>query len=141
MSDPYDLQRFLDAQAPVYDQALAELRAGRKTSHWMWFVFPQLKGLGRSETAKFYAISGAAEAEAYLEHPILGKRLRDCVETLLTLPHLSANEIFDSPDDLKLHSSLTLFAQVAEAGSVFQRLLQQLFRGEPDPKTLFALRA
>ena len=141
MSDPYDLQRFLDAQAPIYDQALAEIRAGRKTSHWMWFIFPQLEGLGRSETAQRYAISGAAEAKAYLAHPILGERLHDCAETLISLPHLSANEIFGSPDDLKLHSCLTLFAYVAGPDSVYQRLLQQLFLGEPDPNSLFALRA
>jgi len=130
------LQRFLDAQAPVIDTALAELRAGRKRSHWMWYIFPQFDGLGFSATSRRYAIRSIAEAEAYLRHPVLGARLRECVEAVLGVAGRSAYEIFGSPDESKLRSCATLFAQVSPPGSVFERLLDQYFQGEPDRRTL-----
>lgn len=135
-SESYDLDRFLDAQRGAYDTALAEIRAGRKQTHWMWFVFPQIEGLGSSSTSRFYAIKSAAEARAFLAHPVLGPRLRECADVVLHLRARSATEVFGSPDDLKLRSSATLFAAVAEPNSVFEHLLAQYFRGEPDKKTL-----
>lgn len=134
--DPYDLNRFVQAQAGIYEHALAELRAGRKRSHWMWYVFPQIAGLGFSATSQRYAIQGVAEAEAYLQHPVLGPRLVECVETLLQLDGLSAHEIFGSPDDMKLRSCATLFAHISSAGSIFERLLDKYYQGEHDEKTL-----
>lgn len=134
--DPYKLDRFVDAQRGVYDTALAEIRAGRKQTHWMWFVFPQIDGLGSSPTSRFYAIKSAAEAQAYLAHPVLGERLRECADSLLHLGVRSASDVFESPDDLKLRSSATLFAAVSEPNSVFEHLLTRYFRGEPDKKTL-----
>ena len=139
MDDPHDLDRFVDAQAPVYGQALAELASGRKRSHWMWFVFPQLRGLGRSETARRFGIASQAEASAYLRHPVLGPRLRACVAQLLALPPRTANEIFDSPDDLKLRSCLTLFDAAAHPDPLFRQGLDRYFGGEPDPATLALL--
>ncbi len=139
--DPYDLQRFVDAQAPDYERALAEVTAGRKQSHWMWYVFPQLAGLGRSTIAQRYAIRSAAEAAAYLAHPVLGPRLRACAAAALAVVGRSATEVFGSPDDAKLRSSATLFAQVSPAGSVFHGLLDRYFGGAPDPATLGILRA
>ena len=136
MSDAFDLDRFVRAQAQVYDDALDEILDGRKTSHWMWFVFPQLAGLGRSETAQRYAIRGLDEAHAYLAHPLLGERLRECTQALLRLEGRSAHEIFGSPDDMKLHSSLTLFSLVAEPGSAFEKALGQYFDGVRDQATL-----
>lgn len=136
MADPYRLARFVDAQAGVYETALAELRRGRKTSHWMWFVFPQIAGLGSSATARTYAIASLDEARAYLAHPILGPRLRTCVDALLRHEVITAHEIFGSPDDLKLRSSLTLFAAAAPDEPIFQRALAKYFSGEPDPLTL-----
>lgn len=136
MADPYRLARFVDAQAGVYETALAELRRGRKTSHWMWFVFPQVAGLGSSATARTYAIASLDEARAYLAHPILGPRLRTCVDALLRHEIITAHEIFGSPDDLKLRSSLTLFAAAAPDEPIFQRALAKYFGGEPDPLTL-----
>ena len=112
-SDPFDLQRFLSAQEGVYVAALAELRGGRKRTHWMWFVFPQFQGLGSSPTARRFAISSLDEARAYLEHPVLGARLRECADALIGLPGRNASDVFGYPDDLKLRSSMTLFDQVA----------------------------
>lgn len=134
--DPYVLGRFVQAQETSYDQALNEIRAGRKRSHWMWFVFPQFDGLGFSETSRHYSIKSVAEAEAYLKHPVLGSRLLECAEALLAVEGRSAHDIFGSPDDLKLRSCATLFAHVSPAGSVFELLLDKYFEGEPDQKTL-----
>ena len=136
MSDAFDLDRFVRAQAQVYEDALDEILDGRKTSHWMWFVFPQLAGLGRSEIAQRYAIRGLDEARAYLAHPLLGERLRECTQALLRVEGRSAHDIFGSPDDMKLHSSLTLFSLVAEPGSAFERALGRYFGGVPDQATL-----
>jgi uncharacterized protein (DUF1810 family) len=136
VADPHHLQRFVDAQDGMFDTALAELRAGAKQSHWMWFIFPQLAGLGRSPTAQYYAIRSLDEARAYLEHPLLGPRLRQCVEALL--PHAgkhSAEAILGPIDALKLRSSLTLFDHVAPE-DVFARALAGFFGGEPDARTL-----
>ncbi len=135
-SDPYNLVRFVRAQADDYEQALSEIRSGRKRSHWMWYIFPQLDGLGFSSMSKRYAIKSLAEAEAYLNHPVLGPRLRDCAQAVLEVQGRSASEIFGSPDDMKLKSCATLFARVSPAGSVFHRLLETYFQGEPDTKTL-----
>jgi len=135
MGDPFDLQRFIDAQEPVYRQACAELAAGRKTSHWMWFVFPQLKGLGRSATAQHYGIGSAAEAQAYLAHPLLGPRLAQCTGLVLAVEGRSAHEIFGTPDDLKFRSCMTLFAR-ATGEALFTRALDRYFGGRPDPATL-----
>lgn len=134
--DPFDLNRFIEAQQGIYDQALAEVRRGRKESHWMWFIFPQLDGLGRSPTAQFYALKTLAEARAYLDHPVLGPRLIACCQALLEQTGLSASEIFGFPDDLKLKSSMTLFAKAAGPASAFSRVLDQYFGGEADPRTL-----
>ena len=139
INDPYNLERFLRAQAPDYDRVLSELRAGRKGSHWMWYIFPQLEGLGRSSMSQRYSIKSAAEAVAYLNHPILGPRLRECVTAVNSAMGHSAHEIFGTPDDLKLHSSVTLFAHVSE-DAVFKELLQKYFDGQPDDKTLQILR-
>lgn len=134
--DPFNLSRFVEAQAPVYAQAAAELRAGRKTTHWMWFIFPQIVGLGLSPTARFYAIGSAAEARAYLADPLLGARLRQCTDLTLQIDDRTAHEIFGSPDDLKFRSSMTLFAAVAGRPSPFERALQKYFAGAGDPRTL-----
>lgn len=136
MDDPHHLERFVAAQADCYGQALAELKGGRKTTHWMWFVFPQFVGLGRSEIAHHYAIKSAAEAAAYLRHPVLGPRLVECCEALLQIDGRSASEIFGFPDHLKLKSSLTLFSTVAERESVFDKVLANYFGGSADPRTL-----
>ena len=134
--DPHDLNRFLRAQERVYEQAFREIREGRKRSHWMWYIFPQFEGLGSSPTSKLYSIKSLAEAEAYLQHPVLGPRLVECAEAALGVQGRSAHAIFGSPDDWKLKSSATLFALVSPAGSVFHRLLDKYFQGEPDAKTL-----
>jgi len=131
----YDLERFVDAQRETYDRALVEIRAGQKQSHWMWFVFPQLAGLGSSAMAERYAIASADEARAYLAHPILGPRLVECATAVLAVRGHSAHDIFGSPDDVKLRSSATLFAHVSPAGSVFHRVLDQYFDSTPDPRT------
>jgi uncharacterized protein (DUF1810 family) len=136
---PHDLDRFVDAQSPIYDVALAELRAGAKRSHWMWFIFPQLAGLGSSDTARRFAIASLEEADGYLRHPVLGPRLVECAEAVLAVQGRSAHEIFGSPDDRKLHSSATLFSRVSTARSVFHRLLERYFHGAPDAKTLALL--
>lgn len=142
MADPFNLQRFVDAQAGVHETALAELRRGRKASHWMWFVFPQVAGLGSSAMAQAYAIGSLDEARAYLAHPTLGPRLKAAVAaTLAAAPGRSAHEIFGSPDDLKFRSSLTLFAQAAPEEAAFRQALERFFGGEPDPRTLERLRA
>jgi uncharacterized protein (DUF1810 family) len=134
--DPHDLARFVEAQDRNYDRALAEIRTGRKRSHWMWYVFPQLDGLGSSEMARRYAIKGVAEAQAYLSHPVLGPRLVECTEAVLDLEGRSAAEVFGSPDDLKLRSCATLFARVTPPGSIFDRLLAKYYGGERDDRTL-----
>ena len=136
MDDPFNLERFLDAQAGSYETALAELRAGRKRSHWMWFIFPQLRGLGHSDRAQFFGISSLAEAMAFLSEPILGKRLRECVAALVKLPGMSAEQILGSVDALKLRSSLTLFRVAAPAEPLFQSALERYFDGKPDPRTI-----
>jgi uncharacterized protein (DUF1810 family) len=141
MGDPFNLQRFLEAQQGTLEAALAELRAGSKQSHWMWFVFPQIAGLGRSHTATFYAITSIDEARAYLAHPLLGKRLRQCVDTLLVWGgSRSPEQILGGIDALKLRSSLTLFDQV-EPGASFARALGAFFAGQPDALTLALLNA
>ena len=139
MGDPYDLQRFVAAQDPVYAQVCAELAAGAKTSHWMWFVFPQLRGLGRSAMARHYGIASRAEAEAYWAHPLLGPRLKACTELVLAVPGKTALQIFGTPDDLKFASSMTLFAQVAPGEAAFARALERYFGAQPDPRTLALL--
>jgi uncharacterized protein (DUF1810 family) len=135
-ADPYDLARFVRAQKRDYEQALSEIRSGRKQSHWMWYIFPQFDGLGFSSTSRRYAIRSVAEAEAYLGHPILGPRLVEIAEAAAGVEGRSAFEVFGSPDDMKLRSCATLFAQVSPAGSVFERLLARHFGGEPDGETL-----
>jgi uncharacterized protein (DUF1810 family) len=137
MDDPYDLQRFVAAQdaGRSYDQAAAELRRGRKTSHWMWFVFPQVAGLGRSPVAQLYAISGLAEAQAYLAHPVLGPRLVECAAIVAGLSGRTAEQVFGGIDALKLRSSMTLFLRAAPDQPVFRQVLDQNFGGEPDPAT------
>jgi uncharacterized protein (DUF1810 family) len=134
--DPYDLNRFVRAQEGDYERALSEVRAGRKRSHWTWYVFPQFDGLGSSPTSRRFAIKSVAEAQAYLSHPVLGPRLRECAEAALGVQGRSAHEIFGSPDDMKLKSCATLFALVSPAGSVFDRLLGKYFQGARDDRTL-----
>jgi uncharacterized protein (DUF1810 family) len=133
----FDLDRFIAAQdGGVYERALAEIRAGRKRTHWMWFIFPQLAGLGTSATAQRFGIAGAAEAKSYLAHPVLGRRLEECMAAAAAIEGLAAREAFGTPDDLKLRSSATLFADVSPAGSIFEKVLRRFFGGEPDEKTL-----
>ena len=136
MNDPYDLQRFVDAQNPVFEQVCAELRAGQKRGHWMWFIFPQLRGLGHSEMATRFAISSRDEAEAYLKHPVLGSRLRECTRLVLLVEGRSINQIFGYPDDLKFRSSMTLFASTTSENQIFKDALQKGFAGEPDRLTI-----
>jgi uncharacterized protein (DUF1810 family) len=130
-----DLERFVQAQQGVYEQALAELRAGRKRSHWMWYIFPQFEGLGASSISRQYAIKSVAEAQAYLAHPVLGPRLVECAHAVLGVDGHSANQIFGSPDDLKLRSSATLFAVVSPAASVFHQIIDKYFDGRDDDRT------
>lgn len=132
---PDSLQRFVDAQVATYDTALAELRDGHKRTHWMWFIFPQIAGLGHSAMAQRYAISGLEEAKAYLAHPLLGIRLRECTEAVNTHTDRSAHAIFGSPDDIKLRSSMTLFSAAAPQEPLFRRAIEQ-FYGNDDPATL-----
>ncbi|MFZ4484376.1 MAG: DUF1810 domain-containing protein [Chthoniobacterales bacterium] len=139
--DPHDLQRFVSAQDEIYADALRELRSAHKQGHWMWFVFPQLDGLGRSETAKFFALKSQAEAVAYLQHEILGPRLAECAAALLAVEGRTAREILGSPDDFKLHSSMTLFAAVVGEDCVFHEVLAKFFDGAPDARTLELLAA
>lgn len=134
--DPHNLQRFVDAQEPVIDQVKQELRSGRKQSHWMWFIFPQVKGLGKSPTAQKYAISSREEAEAYLAHPVLGQRLRKCTEITNRIEGRTANEIFGSPDDLKFRSSMTLFDAVADDPTPFRTALKKYYDNKVDGNTI-----
>ena len=138
--DPFNLNRFVEAQSDVFQRALTELKRGEKRSHWMWFIFPQIDGLGYSSTAKFYAIKSKDETKAYLNHSLLGPRLIECSKVLLQHQGLSASDIFGFPDDLKLRSSMTLFATVSEPDSVFSRVLGQYFEGQPDDRTRELLR-
>lgn len=136
VGDFHDLDRFVLAQIGVYEGALAEMEDGKKDSHWMWFVFPQLAGLGTSEIAREYAIGDLDEARAYLAHPVLGTRLLEIARAALQIKGSTAREIFGTPDDMKLRSSATLFSQVSEKGSVFHELLERFFDGEPDERTI-----
>jgi uncharacterized protein (DUF1810 family) len=136
MDDPFQLDRFVNAQEGDYSRALAEIRSGRKRSHWMWYVFPQFAGLGMSPTSQLYAIKSLAEARAYLDHPVLGARLIECVEAALSVDGRSATDIFGTPDDLKLRSSATLFANVSAPESQFHRLLDKYFAGAADERTI-----
>lgn len=135
-ADPYDLSRFVRAQEDIYQKALSELERGRKQSHWMWYVFPQLDGLGSSPTSRLYSIKSEDEARAYLEHPVLGQRLAECAEALLAVNGKSATAILGSPDDMKLKSCATLFAHVSAPGSVFERILDKFYAGDRDAATL-----
>ena len=137
--DQFDLQRFVDAQNPVFDRVCEELRAGRKQTHWMWFIFPQLAGLGSSAMAARYAISGKPEAQAYLAHKILGPRLRQCTQLVNEIAGRSIHEIFAYPDDLKFHSCVTLFANVTSNNQIFSKALRKYFSGELDPPTIARL--
>ena len=135
-NDPFDLNRFKKAQDKVYTKVLNELKSGNKTSHWMWYIFPQLKGLAESDKSKLYAIKSVAEAQDYLKHPVLGQRLRECTEILLGLKGRTAYEIFGSPDTMKLQSSVSLFAAVSDdRNSVFAQVLERYFQGKHDTKT------
>ena len=140
-TESYALERFIEAQDGVHPQALDELRTGRKVSHWMWFVFPQIGGLGSSPMAQRYAIGSLGEARAYLEHPVLGPRLIDCARAVLSHPDRTARQIMGSPDDVKLRSSMTLFALADDAEPVFQQVLDTFFDGERDPRTVELLQA
>jgi uncharacterized protein (DUF1810 family) len=140
-ADPFELARFTTAQEGIYHRALAEIRNGDKRSHWMWFIFPQIDGLGFSSTAKRYAIKSAEEARQYLAHPVLGPRLLECTEAALAVEGRSAFEIFGSPDDFKLKSCMTLFETVAGPDSVFGRVLDKYYQGQRDTRTLDILAA
>jgi uncharacterized protein (DUF1810 family) len=139
--DPFDLQRFVLAQQDVYSQALAEVASGRKQTHWMWFVFPQVAGLGFSPMARRYAIANLDEARAYLAHPLLGSRLLACADAALAVDGRTAHDVFGSPDDRKLRSCATLFAHVSPPGSAFHRLLEKYFDGIPDSETMRVIAA
>jgi uncharacterized protein (DUF1810 family) len=136
MDTQFNLDRFVEAQAPVYRRVIAELEAGRKSSHWMWFIFPQIAGLGHSATARKFAIASADEAAAYLAHPLLGPRLRECSALVAAIEGKQAEDIFDPPDNLKFHSSMTLFAEIAPDEAVFHDCLNKYFDGVPDQATL-----
>ncbi len=139
MDDPYDLRRFVEAQDPIYESILDELKSGLKTSHWMWFVFPQIKGLGFSSMARQFAIASVEEAEAYLRHPILGARLRECTQLVNDVEGRTARQIFGHPDDLKFRSSMTLFANVAQDDHIFEAALAKYSEGKHDRLTLRVL--
>jgi uncharacterized protein (DUF1810 family) len=134
--DPFDLQRFVDAQQPVYDTVRDELRAGRKQTHWIWFIFPQLRGLGSSPTAVRFGITSRAEAAAYLAHDVLGPRLRECTRLVAGIDGRSARQVFGYPDDMKVRSSMTLFAHASDDGADFRAVLDKFYRGEEDRLTL-----
>jgi uncharacterized protein (DUF1810 family) len=136
LDDPFNLQRFVFAQQAVYDNVLDELRAGRKQSHWMWFVFPQIRGLGHSAMAQKFAITSLEEARAYLLHPILGMRLRECSRIVADTEGRSINDIFGDPDNRKFHSCMTLFSKAAEENEIFRKCLRKYFSGQEDPQTL-----
>jgi uncharacterized protein (DUF1810 family) len=135
MADPFDLQRFVDAQAPVYDEVRRELKAWRKQSHWMWFIFPQIAGLGQSPMSIRFAIASLNEAKAYLAHPVLGARLRECARLTLDVEGRSARDIFGPIDEMKFRSSMTLFAHAAPDEELFERCIDKYFAGSPDPAT------
>jgi uncharacterized protein (DUF1810 family) len=135
-ADPHGLKRFVDAQEPVYQEVLEELRAGKKRSHWIWFIFPQIAGLGSSPTAQRYAIASIDEALAYLGHPILGARLRECTAIVNQIEGRTVSEIFGWPDDMKFRSCMTLFAQATTDNQVFRDALEKYFSGEADQQTL-----
>ena len=135
-NDPFDLNRFIEAQEQDFTSALAEIKAGRKRSHWMWYIFPQIDGLAFSSTSKHYALKSVEEAQAYLNHPVLGSRLRECAEAVLAVEGRTALEIFVSPDDVKLRSCATLFAAVSPPGSAFERVLEKYYHGKRDDRTL-----
>ena len=135
MDDPHDLQRFVDAQDPVYDRVTADLEQGAKTSHWMWFVFPQLRALGRSETARRYGLASADEARAYWQHPVLGPRLAHCTGLVLAVRGRTLRQIFGTPDDMKFCSSMTLFEHVAPEHPAFAQALDRCCGGRRDPLT------
>lgn len=139
MSDPYTLQRFVDAQEPVYDTVRAELRSGSKRTHWIWFIFPQIAGLGRSDMAQRFAISSLDEAKAYLAHPVLGPRLRECARLVADIDGKAIDRIFWHPDDMKFCSSMTLFAQASPDNAVFVECLDKYFDGRSDEATLARL--
>lgn len=134
--DPYNFGRFLQAQEDDFEQAFSEIKRGKKRTHWMWYIFPQFDGLGFSSTAKHYSVKSIEEARAYLEHPVLGPRLMECAEAVISVEGRSASEIFGYPDDLKLKSCATLFACVSPPGSVFERLLEKYYGSQRDQKTL-----
>ena len=134
--DQFELRRFVDTQEPVYDEVLGELRSGRKRSHWIWFVFPQLRGLGRSPTAERFGISSLEEARAYLEHDVLGPRLRECARLVAQIEGRSADDIFGWPDNLKVRSSMTLFAHATDDNADFRAVLDEFYDGEDDPATV-----
>ncbi len=137
--DPFDLERFISAQADVYTTALAELRSGQKHTHWMWYIFPQIAGLGFSATSQHFAIQNLKEAQSYIAHPVLGPRLRECAETVLYIEGRNVSQIFGSPDDIKFKSSMTLFAYAAGDNALFIRLLKKYFNGEQDAETMHKL--
>lgn len=137
--DPFDLQRFVDAQQPVYPSVLRELGEGRKRSHWMWFVFPQLRGLGASEMSRRYGIGSREEARGYCEHPVLGPRLHECTQLVLDVPGLAIGQILGHPDDLKFRSCMTLFERCAPQPEIFRAALARYYDGDPDRATLEAL--
>ena len=139
--DQYNLERFVSAQHSMYAEVVSELRAGMKTSHWMWFIFPQIRGLGRSPVSIEYAISSREEAAAYLQHPVLGPRLKECTQLVLDVKNRSAREIFGSPDDMKFRSSMTLFHKISPETGSFKTALEKYFGGEPDRRTLERMRA
>ena len=139
LPDPHELHRFVDAQDPVYAQVCSELAAGHKTSHWMWFIFPQHRSLGRSAMAQHFGIASMQEAQAYWQHEVLGPRLQECTELVLAVSHKTALQIFGSPDDVKFHSSMTLFAQAAPDEPAFKRALDKYFCGVSDARTLALL--
>lgn len=132
----HNLNRFIKAQETVYDTVISELKSGQKRSHWMWFIFPQIDGLGRSETARYYAIQNLQEARDYLHHVVLGARLKECTQTVLNIEGRTATQIFSYPDNMKFQSSMTLFAYVSHHGSVFEKALNKYCQGEQDSKTL-----
>jgi uncharacterized protein (DUF1810 family) len=138
---PPDLTRFITAQDPVYNDVLTELKSGQKQTHWMWFIFPQIDGLGHSSIAKRYAIKNADEAREYLRHPVLGKRLIECTETVKAIQNRSASQIFGYPDDLKFRSSMTLFASVSGEESIFHDLISKYYEGQADDRTIEILKA
>lgn len=139
MSKPYDLERFVRAQQPVYADVVEELRTGRKRTHWMWFIFPQMQGLGRSDIALYYGVASKDEAKDYLAHPFLGQRLEQCTQLVLMIEQKTLNEIFGHPDDIKFHSSMTLFAIVGDSNNLFQACLKKYCGNQMNPFTLARL--